>query len=140
METTTLVDEVRKRLLIASQVMRREAEGLPVTTAQAAVLSRLRVRPMAVGDLARAEGVRPPSMTQIINRMEEAGWLTRPDGAGKGRLVELSEHGRQIAVDIRAKRNALLAQRIEQLSPDDLMVLEAVMPVFDRLFGTPLPG
>ncbi len=139
MEVPVLVDEVRKRFLRLSQAMRREAEGLPVTTAQGAVLSLLRGGPMTIGDLARAEGVRPPSMTQIINRMEQAGWLARPDGTGKGRLVEMTESGRRVAGEVRAGRNGRLSQRFAELSPEELALLEAALPVLDRMFGAPLP-
>lgn len=79
-----LTDETRKRLLRISQAVRRDAAALPVTTAQGAVLSLLRAGPMGVGELARAEGVQPPTMTQVINRMEAAGWVTRSGPARKG--------------------------------------------------------
>jgi DNA-binding MarR family transcriptional regulator len=131
------MDQALRRFLLLSQVMRRDAETLPVTTAQGAVLTRLRSGPKTVGDLAAAEGVRAPSMTQIINRMEEAGWVTRSGGPVRGRTVQITEAGLAVAVAVRQERKARMAKRCEGLSADDLAVLEAVLPVLDRIFGVP---
>ena len=51
--------------------MRREMKSAPVTVAQSAVLSALLIGgAMRVSDLARNEGVKLPTMTQIVGRME----------------------------------------------------------------------
>jgi DNA-binding MarR family transcriptional regulator len=102
------------------------------------VLSRLRGGPKTVGELATAEGVRAPSMTQIINRMEEAGLVARSEGAVRGRTVRITEAGTAVATAVRRERTARLARRFESLSAQDLAALEAVLPVLDRMFGDPL--
>ena len=106
--------------------------------AQSAVLSRLRGGPKTVGELAAPEAVTAPSMTQIINRMEEAGWVTRSEGPVRGRMVQITEAGRAVAVAVREERTARLARRFDGLSADDLAALEAVLPVLDRNIGDPL--
>src|SRR3984957_6510973 len=118
--------------------MRRDAETLPVSVAQSAVLSRLRGGPKTVGELASAEGVRAPSMTQIINRMEEAGWVTRSEGPVRGRRGRVTEAGQGVSAAGRGGRGGRLARRCEGLSAEDLAALEAVLPVLDRIFGDPL--
>jgi DNA-binding MarR family transcriptional regulator len=133
-----LTDETRKRLLRISQAVRRDAAALPVTTAQGAVLSLLRGGPMGVGELARAEGVQPPTMTQIINRMEAAGWVTRSGPARKGGTVQITDLGRRIAADVRDSRNRLLDERMAELIPQDREALLAALPVFDKMFGAPV--
>jgi len=138
MASPDLIDRALRRFLVLGQAMRRDAETLPVSVAQSAVLSRLRGGPMTVGELAAAEGVRAPSMTQIINRMEEAGWVTRSAGPVRGRMVQITDAGTATAVAVRQERAARLARRCEGLSADDLAALEAVLPVLDRVFGDPL--
>jgi DNA-binding MarR family transcriptional regulator len=138
MASQDLIDRALRRFLVLGQAMRRDAETLPVSVAQSAVLSRLRGGPKTVGELAAAEGVRAPSMTQIINRMEEAGWVSRSGGPVRGRSVEITEAGLAIAVAVRGERVARLARRCDGLSADDLAVLEAALPVLDRIFGDPL--
>jgi DNA-binding MarR family transcriptional regulator len=133
-----LIDRALRRFLVLGQAMRRDAETLPVSVAQSAVLSRLRGGPKTVGELAAAEGVRAPSMTQIINRMEQAGWVTRAVGPVRGRMVQITEAGLAVAVSVRQERTARLATRCDGLSAADLAALEAVLPVLDRIFGDPL--
>ena len=138
MVSPDLIDRALRRFLVLGQAMRRDAETLPVGVAQSAVLSRLREGPKTIGELAAAEGVRAPSMTQIINRMEEAGWVARSQGPVRGRAIQITEAGRAIAVAVRQERTARLAKRCAGLSADDLEVLEAALPVLDKMFGSPL--
>jgi DNA-binding MarR family transcriptional regulator len=138
MVSPDLIDRALGRFLVLGQAMRRDAETLPVSVAQSAVLARLRGGPKTVGELAAAEGVRAPSMTQIINRMEEAGWVTRSEGPIRGRAVQITKAGLAVAAEVRQERTARLARRFEGLSADDLAALAAALPVLDRMFGAPL--
>jgi DNA-binding MarR family transcriptional regulator len=138
MVSPDLIDRALRRFLLLSQAMRRDSETLPVGVAQSAVLGRLRGGPKTVGELAATEGVRAQSMTQIINRMEEAGWVTRSEAPVRGRMVQITEAGLAVAVAVRQERTARLAKRFEGLSADDLAALEDVLPVLDRIFGGPL--
>lgn len=132
-----LTDEIRKRLLRISQAVRRDAAGLPVTTAQGAVLSLLGGGPRSVGELARAEGVQPPTMTQLVNRMEAAGWVERSGPARKGSVVQITALGRRVAEDVRRTRNELMGERMADLTRQDREALLAALPVFDKMFGAP---
>jgi len=132
-----LADQLRPRLLRLSQAMRRDTQRLPVSIAQGAVLSLLHRGPQSVGDLARAEGVRPPSMTQIVNRMEELGWVSRSGAAVRGSQVEITALGRTISAQVNRERIALLAERVDGLSAEERDVLRAALPVLDRMFGPP---
>jgi DNA-binding MarR family transcriptional regulator len=136
-QSEELAGELRPRFLRLSQAMRRDTQGLPVSIAQGAVLSLLQARPRTVGELARAAGVRPPSMTQIINRMEELGWVARSQGATRGSQVEITALGRQVSAEVTRRRVALLEQRVEQLPDTEREILRAALPVLDRMFGRP---
>ena len=136
--SSDLIEQALRRFLVLGQAMRRDAETLPVSVAQSAVLGRLREGPKTVGELAAAEGVRAPSMTQIINRMEEAGWVIRSEGPVRGRMVQITDAGQAVADAVRGERTARLARRASGLSADDRAALEAVLPVLDRIFGDPL--
>lgn len=138
MDSPELIDRALRRFLVLGQAMRRDAETLPVSVAQSAVLSRLRGGPQTVGELASAEGVRAPSMTQIINRMEEAGWVSRSEGQVRGRTVQITEAGAAVAATVRRERAARLAKRFDGLPDEDLAALDAALPVLDRIFGDPL--
>lgn len=132
-----LARQLRPRLMRIGQAMRRDNQELSVTGAQGAVLSMLRGGPLGVGELARAEGVRPPSMTQLINRMEQLGWVARTGPAVRGSQTELTDLGRAVAAEINERRVELIAERLRSLGPAERAVLNAALPVFDELFGKP---
>jgi DNA-binding MarR family transcriptional regulator len=129
---------LRPRLLRAGQAMRRDTQQLPVTIAQGAVLSLLRGGPLGVGELARAEGVRPPTMTQLVNRMEQLGWVARTGPAVRGSRAEITELGRSIAAEVDARRTALIAARLRHLTASERDALLAALPVLDEIFGKPV--
>lgn len=132
-----LAGRLSPRLLRVGQAMRRETETLPLTVAQNSVLNQLIDGPRKVAELARAEGVRLPSMTQIVNRMEKAGWVTRTGGAGRGNDVVITESGRALAREMAAVRIAALASRLAELPQDDVDALRGALPALDLLFGAP---
>lgn len=136
-EHLTLVDEMRKRLLVISQIMRRETESLPITTTQGAVLSLLQVAPMTVSELATAEGIRTPTMSQILTRMEEAGWVERPQGTGKGKVICLSTSGRLLCEEVKTRRNQTLEERFKLLNAEDIDKLKSTLALLDKLMGAP---
>jgi len=90
---------------------------------------------MTVGELAAAEKVQPPSMTRTVNCLEESGdVLKRPhESDGRQVVVELSEQGRDRVLADRARRDAWLAQRLRELTPDERAVLRQAAPILDRL-------
>ncbi|GAA4709739.1 MarR family transcriptional regulator [Nocardioides conyzicola] len=90
---------------------------------------------MTVGELAAAEKVQPPSMTRTVNCLEESGDVVKRPHATDGRqvVVELSEQGRSRVLADRERRDAWLAQRLRELTPDERAVLRRAAPILDRL-------
>ncbi len=90
---------------------------------------------MTVGELASAEKVQPPSMTRTVNCLEESGDVVkRPHESDRRQVVvELSEQGRGRVLADRARRDAWLAQRLRELTPDERAVLRQAAPILDRL-------
>ena len=90
---------------------------------------------MTVGELAAAEKVQPPSMTRTVNCLEESGDVRKRPHETDGRqvVVELSEQGRDRVLADRARRDAWLAQRLRELTPEERAVLRQAAPILDRL-------
>ena len=90
---------------------------------------------MTVGELAAAEKVQPPSMTRTVNCLEESGDVRKRPHESDGRqvVVELSDQGRDRVLADRARRDAWLAQRLRELTPDERAVLRQAAPILDRL-------
>src|SRR5690242_9475878 len=80
---------------------------------------------MTVGELATAEKVQPPSMTRTVSCLEESGDVVKRPHETDGRqiVVELSAQGRVRVVADRDRRDAWLAQRLRELTPEQRAIL-----------------
>ena len=90
---------------------------------------------MTVGELASSERVQPPSMTRTVNCLEDGGYVARRPHETDGRqvLVALTDTGRATVLADRARRDAWLAQRLRELSPEQRSVLRQAAPILDLL-------
>lgn len=95
----------------------------------------LRHGDQSVGDLARAEHVRPPSMTRTVNCLETGGHVVRRQHETDGRqvVVSLTDVGRAAVLADRQRRDAWLARQLRTLTPDERAALRAAAPVLARL-------
>jgi DNA-binding MarR family transcriptional regulator len=103
-------------------------------TAVAALGSLDRRGPQRITTMAAAEGVSQPSMTQLVQRLEQRGLVVRSSDPSDGRvaLVDLTDEGRA-ALAARRQRNAgRVAELLADLPDDDVRALsdalDAVLP------------
>jgi DNA-binding MarR family transcriptional regulator len=111
-----------------------ESELLPV--GQLSVLGALfRHGECTVGELAALERVQPPSMTRTVNCLADGGYVVRRRHEADGRqiLVALSDTGRATVAADRRRRDAWLAQRLRELTPEERTVLRNAVPIIERL-------
>lgn len=90
---------------------------------------------MTPGELAEHEKVQPPSMTRVIAVLEERGLVRREPHATDRRQVILTvtAGGRDVVERVRRRREAWLAQRLQELTPDERQVLRAAAPILEKL-------
>src|SRR3954453_21553257 len=88
-----------------------------------------------VGELAALERVQPPSMTRTVNCLVDGGYVVRRKSETDGRqvVVALSEQGKQTLANDRRRRDAWLAQRLRELTPQERSVLREAAPLIERL-------
>jgi DNA-binding MarR family transcriptional regulator len=121
--------------------LRVERLGLGETEAilsdiQLAALAALeRHDSMTPGELADNEKVQPPSMTRVIAVLEERGLVLRAPHATDRRQVVLTvtAEGRSLVQRVRRRRDAWLAQRLQDLSPEERQILRAAAPVLEKI-------
>jgi DNA-binding MarR family transcriptional regulator len=116
----------------------RMAKGLEpgLSDTQLAALAALeRHSVMTPGELADHEKVQPPSMTRVIAVLEERGLVMRAPHATDRRQVVLTvtDQGRAVVQQSRRLREAWLAQRLRELSPQERALLRAAAPVLEKL-------
>jgi DNA-binding MarR family transcriptional regulator len=90
---------------------------------------------MTPGELAEHEKVQPPSMTRVIAALEERGLVMRAPHSTDRRQVVLSvtEEGRAVVQRARRRRDAWLAKRLKELSPQERATLRAAAPILEKL-------
>jgi DNA-binding MarR family transcriptional regulator len=101
-----------------------------------AVLARLdRGGDARLTELATAENVSQPAMTQLVNRMEDDGLVVRKRSGEdrRGVLVGLAPHGREILRARRERRVELLDELAGRLDEADRAALLGALPAFGRL-------
>ncbi|HEX4493146.1 MAG TPA: MarR family transcriptional regulator [Acidimicrobiia bacterium] len=131
----------RLRMVVArlSRRLRQEAnEG--ATPSQLAALATIeRHGPIALGDLAAHERVRPPSMTRIVAGLEETKLVRRTVDPSDRRVarVSITSEGSRLLVRSRTRRDAFLASLLDHLDADELTLVERAVPILERLADTP---
>jgi DNA-binding MarR family transcriptional regulator len=101
----------------------------------AALAALARHDSMTPGELAEHEKVQPPSMTRVIAVLEERGLVRREPHATDRRQVVLTvtNEGRDVVQRVRRRREAWLAQRMQELTPDERQILLAAAPILEKL-------
>jgi DNA-binding MarR family transcriptional regulator len=112
------------------------ADDVGVSFGALAVLSLLRREgDHTIGQLAAAERVRPPSMTRTVTYLEGEGLVERRPHPTDGRqvVISLTEQGEELLAAERRRRDAWLARRLRELTPDERAALRQAAPILERL-------
>ncbi|MGW0995954.1 MarR family winged helix-turn-helix transcriptional regulator [Streptomyces sp. NPDC002523] len=116
--------------------VRRSATAGGLSTAASSTLGRLgRKGPQRLTELARAENVSQPNMTQLVTRLERAGLVRRTADRtdGRGVLVEATETGLEVFRHRRAERSEALRQLIDELSEQEQHAVTVALPALARV-------
>jgi DNA-binding MarR family transcriptional regulator len=128
------VSRLARRLRVERIAQGSIAQALSDT--QLAALATLeRHETMSPGELADHEKVQPPSMTRVITALEERKLVTRMPHPTDGRQVVLTvtAEGRALVHQARRLREAWLAKRLQELTPQERATLRAAAPILEKL-------
>jgi DNA-binding MarR family transcriptional regulator len=109
---------------------------LVLSDIQLAALAALdRHQAMTPGELADHEKVQPPSMTRVIAVLEERKLVERAAHPTDRRQVLLTAtpQGRALVARVRRRREAWLAQRFQELTPEERAILRSAAPILEKL-------
>ena len=135
-----LAKQLGLRIVSITQFLTQRMQQEVLTPSQGTVLTLLQDgRAWRLSDLASATGVRPPSMTELVSRMERQGWLRKMDTAHdrRGVAVMITEEGRTMLRELNRRQIDLIAGRLALLSDEEKRIIEQALPVLDRLFSRP---
>ena len=90
---------------------------------------------MVMGQLAATEKMQPPSMTRIVNGLEQRGYVARRPDPRDGRqcLVTLTRAGRDVILANRRRRDEWLTVRVAELDPAEREVLRQAVEILAKV-------
>ena len=134
--TAELASTMRVSVMRLARRLRSERADHDLTLTQMAALATLdRHGPLTPRELADHEKVQPPSMTRTIAALEQRGLIARTPHESDGRqhLVSLTADARVLLREDRRRREAWLAKRLAELTPEEREILRAAAPLLDQL-------
>lgn len=127
----------RLRLVITRSARRLRQQSDPaLSPTQAAALATIeRAGPLTPSELARIERVQRPTISRVTARLGQAGLVERlPDELdGRGVRLRVTPEGRRTLRELRNRKTAYLAERLERLDPEDRAVLAQASGLLERL-------
>jgi DNA-binding MarR family transcriptional regulator len=131
----TLGSQLRLAVLRLSRRLRQQTAG-DITASQLSALSAVAKHgEVSLGELAAIERIAPPSMTRIAASLEEQGLVERRVDAADRRVarVVVSPAGEALLAENRTRRDAFLAARLQDLTPEERAILAKAVPLLERL-------
>jgi DNA-binding MarR family transcriptional regulator len=116
--------------------LRKEDEGSGLNAPRLSALSVIVFGgPITLGDLATAEQVRPPTMTRIVNALEDQCLVLKKQNANDGRstLLHATSAGKKLLMQGRARRVRALARQIAALNPAERAALEQASAILQKI-------
>jgi DNA-binding MarR family transcriptional regulator len=115
-------------------VRRLDADG-ELSASQLSTLKMMLGEGQRVGEIARNLGVRVPSATEQIIKLERAGLARREPDPADSRAVRviLTDEGRAAVDSANRRRNEVMAGILGTLTDQDRKALAAALPVIDKI-------
>lgn len=125
------VDYVAEHLLsraaVLVRLLVRQVRSREISRTEMEVLSILTEGPRKITELTELEGIAQPTMTLLVKRLQEKGWVKREGLPDDGRVVmiSLTKAGSTAQQKFRAQFLAALRADLKELSDQQLQELSA---------------
>jgi DNA-binding MarR family transcriptional regulator len=119
---------------LLTRLLIRQVRG-EITRTEAGVLNTLSGAPRRITELADLEGLAQPTVTLLVQRLEQRGWVTRERRADDGRvvLVSLTGAGRATLEDFRERVGAALREHMNAMSDEQIAAFETATQTLGSL-------
>ena len=139
MQTTVpdLAGQLRLTIVRTARRLRQEA-GTELSPSQTAALSTVeRHGPLTPSELAARERIQRPTATRVLARLADDGLVERtPDPQDRrSALVSATPAARALLAELRTRKTAFLAERLERLDAEDRAVLERAAGILERMLA-----
>jgi DNA-binding MarR family transcriptional regulator len=122
------------RAALLSRLLLRQS-GAEIPRSEAGVLGTLARGPRRITELAEHEGLAQPTMTLLVKRLQERGWVARERDAADGRavLVSLTPAGTAALDETRAGYRAVLQRHLASMSSAEVAALTTATEALGHL-------
>jgi DNA-binding MarR family transcriptional regulator len=131
-----VADAIHSAAIHLLRKIRKEDERTGITASRLSALSVLVFGgPMRVTDLARAEHVKPPTMTRIVAALEADQLAKRTADAADGRSarIEATRRGERLMQEGRKRRVERLGAALKGLSDEELALLSRAAAIIETV-------
>ncbi|MGD0445734.1 MAG: MarR family transcriptional regulator [Edaphobacter sp.] len=131
-----IADQLHSAAIHLLRKLRREDEGSGLNAPRLSALSVIVFAgPITLGDLAAAEQVRPPTMTRIVNALEEQGLVLKKQNTNDRRstLLHATLAGRKLLAEGRDRRVSKLTKQIAALSREQRSTLQSATEILNQV-------
>src|SRR5262245_30720945 len=135
MTSPDLAGHLRHTIVRVARRMRQEA-GSDLSPSLTAALSTVeRHGPLTPSELANRERIQRPTATRVLSRLEEEGLIQRTADLYDKRssLVTVTEKGSELLAELRTRKTAFLAARLETLEPEERATLQRAADILERV-------
>jgi DNA-binding MarR family transcriptional regulator len=135
--TPELAGHLRLVIVRTARRLRQEA-GVELSPSLTAALATVgRHGPLTPSELAARERIQRPTATRVLARLEELGLIVRtPDPHDRrSSLVAATDEGQALLDELRTRKTAFLAERLEGLGADERAVLDRAADILERMLA-----
>jgi DNA-binding MarR family transcriptional regulator len=135
-ESEAAADQIHSVAIHLLRRLRREDDSSGLNAPRLSALSVIVFGgPVTLGDLAEVEQVRPPTMTRIVNALEDLGLVTKEKSSTDRRNIHLSPTaaGRRLLLAGRGRRVRALAAQVESLKPEEREILQVASSILQGI-------
>jgi len=122
-----IAEHLPGRAVILVRLLIKQVRTREISRTELEVLSILAEGPRRITELTELEGTAQPTMTLLVKRLQEKGWVQREGLACDGRvvIVSITEAGRDAQQRYRALFLAAMRSDLQELSDPQLQALAA---------------
>lgn len=133
-------DEAYRLQLAVTRLARllRQEVDVALTPSQISALATIRRSgPLTLGELAELERVAPPSVTRMVSRLEQDGYVERIPDADDGRVcrVAVTDVAEEMVAQARRAKASWLTGRMEELDPEERDRLLSAVAALESVAG-----
>ena len=138
-DPAALADQLHSAAIHLLRTLRKEDDASGLSAPRLSALSVVVFGgPLTLGQLARAEQVRPPTMTRIVTGLEKVGLVKRIGDSRDHRVtkIQATQKGQRVLAAGRARRVRVLTEAVNALESGELAELARAIQLITEVIAT----